>query len=144
MVVPSYTDDGAGPVIAGSARTRGMNPLMAGGACLFLKSNDPGSIGDSMISSMTTEEGGVEVTWPRCFYRYLSQSFLDPTDIALQLASNWLVGGHKLAAIQSHFCTISLSIQMILCLIRLYTCSRSILQSNRAWLFSLSQNEQIP
>ena len=47
---------------AGNARTRGVNPPMVGGACPFPKSDDLGSAGDSMISSMTTEKGGVEVT----------------------------------------------------------------------------------
>ena len=51
----------------GNARTRGVNPLMAGRVCPFLKSDDPRSVGDSMISSMTTEDGGAEVTLPRCF-----------------------------------------------------------------------------
>ena len=100
---------------------------MADGVCPFLESDDPESMGVSTISSMTTEEGGAEVTWPRHFYRYSSQSFLDLTDIELRLASDWTVGGHKLAAIQSPFCTISLLIQMIPHSARLYTCAWSIL-----------------
>lgn len=71
---------------------------MAGGACPFPKSDDPESVGDSMISSMTTEEGGTKVTLPRHFCRYSSQSFLDPTDIALQLVPNWVAKEHRLAA----------------------------------------------
>ena len=85
MVVPYWTDDEAGPAIAGNSRTRGMNRSMAGRAFHFLKSDDLESAGDSTIFSMTTKEGGAEVTLPRCFSRYSSQSFLDPTDITLQL-----------------------------------------------------------
>ena len=58
---------------------------MAGRVCPFPESDDFRSTGDSMISLMTTKEGGTEVTLPRHFYRYSSQCFLDPTDIALQL-----------------------------------------------------------
>ena len=70
MVVPSWTDDEAGPTTAINARTRGVNPLMVGGACLFPESDDLKSVGDSMISLMTTEEGGTEVTLPRRFSKY--------------------------------------------------------------------------
>ena len=45
---------------------------MADGVCPFLESDDPESMGVSTISSMTTEEGGAKVTWPRHFYRYSS------------------------------------------------------------------------
>ena len=85
MAAPSSTDNEAGPVIIGNARTRGTNPPMAGGTCPFPESDDPRSVGVSTISSMTTKEEGAKVTWPRCFSKYLSQSFLDPTNIALQL-----------------------------------------------------------
>ena len=68
---------------ASKARTRGVNPFMVGGFCLFSKSDDPESMGDSTISSMTIEEEGFEATKPRRFNKYLSKSFLDPTDIAL-------------------------------------------------------------
>ena len=81
----------------GNVRTRGVNPLMVGGACLFPESDDLGSASDSMISSMTTEKGGAEVTLLRHFCRYSSQSFLDPTDIALQLATDWVARAHRLA-----------------------------------------------
>ena len=144
MAVPSCTDDIAGLATAGNVRIRGVNPLMASGTCLFPKSDDLGLTGVSTISSMTTEEGGVGVIWPRGFSKYSSQSFLDPTDIALQLTSNWTVGGHKLATIQSPLRTISLSIQMIPRSTKLCACAWSTLQLNRAWLSSLSQNEQIP
>ena len=110
MVVLARTDDETSLVTAGNARNRGVNPPMAGGAYPFPESDDLGSIGDSMISSITTEEGCAEVTWPRSFCRYSSQSFLDPTNIALQLVLDWTVGGHKLAAMQSPLHTISLSI----------------------------------
>ena len=70
MVVPFKTNDEAGPVIASNTRTIGVNPSMAGRACPFPEFDDPKSAGDSMISLMTTEEGGAEVTLPRCFCRY--------------------------------------------------------------------------
>ena len=88
MAVPFCTDDGVGSTTVGNARTEGVNPPMAGGAYPFPESDDLGSTGDSTISSMTIEKGGVEVALPRHFCRYSSQSFLDPTDIALQLASD--------------------------------------------------------
>ena len=92
-----------------------MNPPMVDGLYLFPESDDPRFVGVSTISSITTEEEGPRATWPRCFYKYSSQSFLNPIDIALQLAPNWVVGGHKLAAIHSPLRIISLSIQMIPC-----------------------------
>ena len=51
---------------------------MAGEACPFPESDNPKSVGDSMVSLMTTKEGGTEVTLPRRFCRYSSQSLLDP------------------------------------------------------------------
>ena len=83
IVVPSWTDDEPGPVTASKEETRGVNPSMAKGVCLFSKSNDPKSMGDSTISLMTIEKEGARVTWPRRFSKYSPQSFLDPTDIAL-------------------------------------------------------------
>ena len=65
MVVPSCTDDKVGSTTVGNARTRGMNPLMAGGACPFPRFDYLESAGDSTISLMTTEERGAEVTLPR-------------------------------------------------------------------------------
>ena len=86
MAAFSRTDNEVGLVTVGNARTRRANPPMAGRTCPFPESDDPESVGVSTISSMTTEEEGAEATWPRHFSRYSSQSFLDPTDIALQLA----------------------------------------------------------
>ena len=83
MAIPSWTDDEAGPTTVGNVRTRGVNPSMASGACPFSEFDDFESAGDSMISLMTTEEGGIEVTFPRRFCKYFSQSFLDPTNTAL-------------------------------------------------------------
>ena len=122
----------------------GANPSVVGGTCLFHKSDYLGSTSVHTISLMTTKEEGVEATWPRRFSKYSFQSFLDPTDIALQLVPDSVIGGQKLVAIQSPFCTISLSIQVISHSTRLCTYSQSTLQSNRAWLSLLSQNEQIP
>ena len=64
MAIPSWTGDDASPTTTGNARTRGGNPSMAGGACLFLESDNFESAGDSMISSMTSKEGGAEVIFP--------------------------------------------------------------------------------
>ena len=119
MAAPTYIDDEVDPVTTCNARTRGANPSMAGGTCPFPKSDDPRSADVSTISSMTAEEESAKVTWPRRFSKYSSQSFLDPTDIALQLVFNWVIGGHKLAAIQSLLRTISLSIEMIPCSVKL-------------------------
>ena len=83
----------------GNAKTRRVNPLMVGGVCLFPESNNPESVGVSTISSMTTEDEGVAVTWPRCFSKCSSHSFFYPTDIALQLVPDWVARGHKLATI---------------------------------------------
>ena len=70
IVVPSWTDGEAGPVTAGNGRTRGSNPLMAGGVCPFPEFDDPEFVSDAIISSMTTEEDGARVTWPRRFNKY--------------------------------------------------------------------------
>ena len=83
IAVPSWTDDEAGPTTTGIARTREVNPSMAGEACPFPESDDPEFTIDSMISSMTIEEEGTELTLAWRFCRYSSQSFLDLTDIAL-------------------------------------------------------------
>ena len=117
---------------------------MAGETCPFPKSRDPKSVGGSMISSMTTEKDDAGAIWPRCFNKYFSYSFFDPTDIALQLAPDCVARGHRLATIQSHLYTTSLSIQMIPHSAKLCTYARSTWQSNQAWVSSLSQNEQIP
>ena len=85
IAVSSWTDDEAGPTIVGNVRTKGVNSSIVGRVCLFPKSNDSESVGDSMISLMTTEKKGTEVTLPRHFCWYSSQSFLDPTDTALRL-----------------------------------------------------------
>ena len=93
-----------------------MNPSIAGEACLFPKSGDSKFAGDYMISSMssmTIEEGGTEVTLPRQFSKYSSQSFLGPIDIALLLVLDWAANGHNLAAMQSLLRTTSFSIQII-------------------------------
>ena len=83
VAVPSCIFDEAGPMTASNARTRGANPPLASGTCPFLESNDPESANVSTISSMTTEKEGVEVALLWHFSKYSSQSFLDPTDIAL-------------------------------------------------------------
>ena len=72
MVVPSYIEGEAGPMTVGNARTRGVNPSMAGGTRPFFESDDLRFMGVSKISSMTTKEGGAEATWPRCFSKYSS------------------------------------------------------------------------
>ena len=90
-----------------------MNPSIAGEAYLFPESGDSKFVGDYMISSMTIEEGGTEVTLPRQFSKYSSQSFLGPTDIALLLVLDWTARGHNLAAMQSLLRTTSFFIQII-------------------------------
>ena len=104
-----------------------MNPSMEDRTSPFPESDDPKFARDSTISSMTTEEGGTEVALLGHFYRYSSQSLLDPTDIALQLAPDWVVRGYRLTAIQSPLRTTPLSIQMILRSTKLCACARSIL-----------------
>ena len=88
IAIPSCTDDEVDPTIVDNARTKGVNPSTVGRVCLFPESDDSKSTGDFMISSMTTKEGGTEVTLPRRFCRYSSQSFLDPIDTTLQLVPN--------------------------------------------------------
>ena len=105
---------------------------MVGETSPFSESDDPESVGNSTFSSMTTEEEGAEATWPRHFSKYSSQSFIDPTNIALQLAIDWTIRGHNLATMLSPLLAISLSTQMIPRLAKLCTCARSTLQSNKA------------
>ena len=62
VVVPSCTDDEAGPMTVGNARTREANPLMVGRVCPSPKSYDLESVGVSMISSMTTKKEGARAT----------------------------------------------------------------------------------
>ena len=85
---------------------------MVGETCPFSESDDPESVGNSTFSSMTTEEEGAEATWPRHFSKYSSQSFIDPTNIALQLAIDWTIRGHNLATMLSPLLAISLSTQL--------------------------------
>ena len=113
MEVHSWIDDEASPTTAGNARTRGVNSSMVGRACPFPKSDDLRSTSDSTISLMTTKKGGAKVTLPRRFYRHLSQSFLNPIDIALQPTADWVAKGHRLATMQSLLRIISLPIQTI-------------------------------
>ena len=133
IAVPSCIDDEVGSTTASNARTKGVNPPMASGACPFSKFDNLKSAGYSMISSITSEEGGAKETLPRHFCKYSSQS---PWPY-------WVAKGYRMAAIQSSLCTISLLIQIITQSARLWTCAQSTLQSNRSCLSSLSQNKQI-
>ena len=66
-----------GFAIAGSAKTKGVKPSMASMACPFFRAGALESTGDSIISSMMTEVGGVEGILHRRSRKYSSQSFLD-------------------------------------------------------------------
>ena len=72
MAIPSWTDEEAGPAATGNARTKGTSALMASGVCPFPESDDLEFAGDSMISSITIEEGGTKVTLPKRLCRYSS------------------------------------------------------------------------
>jgi len=55
-----------------------------------------------------TEVRGIGGILHKRSHKYSSQSFLDPIDIALWLVPAWVLGGHRLAAMQSFICTDSL------------------------------------
>ena len=109
---------GDGFATAGNAKTKGVKPSMTSIVCPFFRAGALESIGDSMISSITTKVRGASVpilgqTLQRRSCKYSSQFFLDPIDITLWLVFAYVLGGHKLATMQSLFCTTSLSTQMI-------------------------------
>ena len=98
---------------AGSAKTKGVKPLTVGMACPFFGAGTSESIGDFVISSITTEVEGAGGTLHKCSHKYLSQSFLDSIVIVLWLVPAWVFSGHRLATMQSLLRTTSLLIQII-------------------------------
>lgn len=120
---------------------------MVGIICSFFGVGSLESTGDSIISLIMTEVGGVGVLIPRGILqrrscKFSSQFFLDPIDIALWLLPAWVLGGHRLAAMQSFLCTTSLSIQIMPWPAKLWNCALSTLQLNRVCLSPLWHNEQ--
>lgn len=111
--VPFQINPGDGFATAGSIEIRGVKPSMAGVACPLFGAGTLESTGDSMISLTITEVRGAGGIPDKNSCKYSSQSFLDPTNIALWLVLAWLLGEHRLAAMQLFLRVISLSIQMI-------------------------------
>ena len=58
--VPFWINLRDASTIASNAKTKGVKPLMAGMACPFIGASTPESIGNSVISSITTEVSGAE------------------------------------------------------------------------------------
>ena len=56
--LPFWINLGDGSTTASNAKTKGVKPLMAGMACPFIGASASKSIGDSVISSITTKVGG--------------------------------------------------------------------------------------
>ena len=113
--VPFWTNSRDDLAVPSKDKIKGAKPSMV---CSFFRAGNLKSTGDSIISSITTEVGGTSVlilggTLQRRFCKYSSPSFLDPIDIALWLVPICVLGGHRLAAMQSLLCTTSLSIQII-------------------------------
>ena len=81
---------------------------MAGMVCPFFGAGTLKSTGDSIISSVTTKVKGTGIlilkeTLQRHSYKYSSQSFLDPIDIAL-----WLVPAGYLEGIGNYHAIVPL------------------------------------
>ena len=108
--VPFLVNPGDDSMTASNAKTRGVKTSMAGMACPFFGSGASESTSDFVISSIMTEVEGARGILHKRSYKYSSQSFLDPINIALWLVPAWLFGGHRLAAMQSPLCIDSLSI----------------------------------
>lgn len=106
-------------MIAGNVKTKEVKPSIADMICPFFEAGTLKSIGDSMISLIMTKVRGAGVVLHRCSCNYSSQSCLYPINIALWLVPICVLGGHRLAAMQSLLCTTSLLIQMIRWLARL-------------------------
>ena len=101
--VPFQTNPGDGSAIIGKDKIIEAKPSMVGMAYPFFRPGTPKSTGDSIISSITTEVGGAGIHIPRgtlqtCSYKYSSQYFLNPIDIALWLVPACVLGGHKLVS----------------------------------------------
>ena len=110
-----WINPGDGSAIPGKDKIKGVKPLMASMVCSFFGASMPESITDSIISLITIEvrNAGIlipEGTLQMCSCQYSSQSFLDPTEMALWLVPTWVLGGHRLVFMQSLFRVTSLSI----------------------------------
>ena len=125
--VPFLVNPGDDSMTASNAKTRGVKTSMAGMACPFFGSGASESTSDFVISSIMTEVEGARGILHKRSYKYSSQSFLDPINIALWLVPAWVLGGHRLAAMESLLCIDSFSIYMIPRFARLWTCARSTL-----------------
>ena len=111
--IPFWKNPRDGFSTGGSAKTKGVKPSMASMACPFFEAGAPESIGDFVISSITTEVEGAGGTLHKCSHKYSSQSFLDSIVIVLWLVPAWVFRGHRLATMQSLLRTTSLLIQII-------------------------------
>ena len=108
--VPFWTNPRDDLAILGKDKIKGAKPSMV---CSFFRAGNPESTGNSIISLITTEVWGTGILIPggtlqRRSCKYSSPSFLDPIDIALWLVC--VLGGYRLAAMQSLLCTTSFSI----------------------------------
>ena len=112
--LPFYINPKDGFAIADGNKTRGVKPSIVGMACPFFGASAPESISDSVISSIMTKVRGARGILYKRSCKYSSQSFLDPINIELWLVLAWVLGGHRLAALQSFLYMTSLSIQIIL------------------------------
>jgi len=96
-------------------KIKGARPSTAGVVCPFSGASALESTGDFIISSITTEVGGVGILvlggiLQRRSRKYSSQSSLDPTNIAPWLVLAYAPRRHKLATMQLLFLTTALSI----------------------------------
>ena len=98
--VPFLINLGDGSMTTGSAKTRGVKPSMASIACPFFGTSAPKSISDFVISSIMIDVDRVKGILHKHSYKYSSQSFLDPIDIALWLVPAWVFRRYRLAAMQ--------------------------------------------
>ena len=111
--VPFWINPRDDSMIAVNVKTKEVKPSIVDRICPFFEAGTPKSIGDSMISLIMTKVGGAGVVLHRHSRKYSSQSCLYPIDIALWLVPICVLGGHRLATMQSLLHTTSLSIQMI-------------------------------
>ena len=70
--IPFWINLGDGFATAGSAKTKGLKPSMAGMTCPFFGVDAPKSIDDSVISSITTEARGARGVLHKHSCKYLS------------------------------------------------------------------------
>ena len=92
--VPFQTNLGDDLEIPGKDKIKGAKPSMAGMVCPFFGASNLETSGDSIISLIMTKVGEASIlilggTLQRHSRKYSSQSFLDPTIIALWLVPAW-------------------------------------------------------